>query len=46
MLFLYVIYSFLQENVINSMDFSADGNLLITASDDESMKLYNAETGM
>jgi len=32
-------------NVINSMDFSEDGSLLITASDDESMILYHADTG-
>ncbi|KAN0006753.1 hypothetical protein ACTFIU_004944 [Dictyostelium citrinum] len=32
-------------SVINSMDFNKDGSLLITASDDESIHLYNIDTG-
>jgi len=31
--------------VINSLDFSADGTVMCTASDDESIKIYNSETG-
>lgn len=32
-------------NVINSFDFNKEGSLLITASDDESIHLYNIESG-
>ena len=36
----------IQENVVNSMDFSKDGELLITASDDETMILYDTVSGV
>lgn len=31
--------------IINSLDFSRDGKILCCASDDESIRLYNADNG-
>lgn len=38
------ITKFHKQDVINSMDFSDDGRLLITACDDDSIVCYNTET--